>query len=325
MAFAFYKKPLLIVEGKGQYIYDHTGKRYLDLASGICTMIVGHSHPRIVSKLKEQVEKLQHTTTVYLHDQESLYAEELAAKLPEGIDNIMFCSSGSEANYLAGMLARKHTGNWPILTLKNAYHGHVGSHHLSNINNWNFDFPKLGGVDTVPFPDTYRGPFGKGAEAAKRYSDGIEETIQFNTSGRCALFMLEPIQGAGGQYRHPDGYANRAHDLIHEAGGLYLSDEVQTGFGRTGTHYWGCDMLDVKPDIVTMAKGIGNGMPLAAVAASKEVMNSLTGKTTFITYSANKLAVASGRETIKIIDDEGLQQNALERGEQFRAGFEQIQ
>lgn len=137
--------------------------------------------------------------------------------------------------------------------------------------------------------------------------------------------MLEPIQGAGGLYKHPDGYAQRAHALTHAAGGLYLSDEVQTGFGRCGSHYWGCDMLGVKPDIVSMAKGIGNGMPLAAVATSKKVMNNLQGKTTFITYSANKLAVASGRETLKIIDDEGLQQNALERGDQFRRGFEHIQ
>lgn len=114
---------------------------------------------------------------MYLHDQESLYAEELAAKLPDGIDCIMFTSSGSEANYLAGMLARGHTGNWPIITLKNAYHGHCGSQHLSNLNNWNFNFPKLGGVDTAPFPDTYRGPWGKGEEAAKRYADGIDETI----------------------------------------------------------------------------------------------------------------------------------------------------
>lgn len=244
--------------------------------------------------------------------------------MPEGIDSVMFTSSGSEANYLAGMLARNYTGNWPIVTLKNAYHGHVGSQHLSNLNNWNFDFPKLGGVETAPFPDTYRGPFAQ-EDAAQRYAEGIKETIDFNTSGKIALMMIEPIQGAGGQYSHPEGYIPKAMEHCHAAGGLYLSDEVQTGFGRTGTHYWGCDLKGIKPDIISLAKSIGNGLPLAAVASSKKVMDSLTGKTTFITYSANHLAVAAGREVIKVIDDEGLQQNAHERGLQFKSGFEHIQ
>jgi len=140
----------------------------------------------------------------------------------------MFTSSGSEANYLAGMLARGYTKNWPIVTLKNAYHGHCASQHLSNLNNWNFDFPKLGGVETSPFPDTYRGPFADMAPAdqAKHFADGIKDTIDFNTSGKIALMMIEPIQGAGGQYSHPDGYVNQALDHCHAAGGLYLSDEV---------------------------------------------------------------------------------------------------
>lgn len=138
----FYKQPVLIVEGKGQYLYDHTGKRYLDMASGICTMACGHSHERINAKIAEQLEKLTHTTTIYLHDEESAYAEELTAKMPDHIDTVLFTSSGSEANYAAGMMARAYTGNYPICTLKNAYHGHCGSQHLSSLNNWNFDFPK---------------------------------------------------------------------------------------------------------------------------------------------------------------------------------------
>jgi len=169
LAFPFYRNPLMIVEGKMQYLFDHTGKRYLDLAGGICTMACGHSHPRINAKVQEQLEVLTHTTTVYMHDQQSLYAEELCEKLPEGIDSVMFTSSGSEANYLAGMLARGMTGNWPIVTLKNAYHGHCAAQHLSNLNNWNFHFPKLGGVETAPFPDMFRGAY-KAEEATKHYA-----------------------------------------------------------------------------------------------------------------------------------------------------------
>jgi alanine-glyoxylate transaminase/(R)-3-amino-2-methylpropionate-pyruvate transaminase len=158
----------------------------------------------------------------------------------------------------------------------------------------------------------FRGPFSR-KDAPKRYADQLKECIDFNTAGDVALFMVEPVQGAGGINPIPDGFMQHAIPHIKEAGGLLMSDEVQTAFGRMGTHYWGCEMLGYKPDIVTMAKHIGNGIPLAAVATTKEIASSLN-KTTFTTYGSNPIALAAGRECLKIVDEEGLQERARQSG-----------
>ena len=157
--FHYYAKPPMVVEGKMQYMWDHEGKRYLDLIGGICTVGVGHCHPRINAKLHEQLDKLHHHSTVFLNDQMSIYANELQAKLPEGMDCVFLTSSGSQTNSIATQLARKYTGNYPILTMKNAYHGHMGAKFLSSINSWNEAFPNTEGVETTAYIDMYRGPW----------------------------------------------------------------------------------------------------------------------------------------------------------------------
>jgi len=169
----------------------------------------------------------------------------------------------------------------------------------------------------------YRGPW-SAEEAAEKYADQVKNTIDFNTPGGVAIFMAEPIQGVGGINPMPKGFANKAHEHVKNAGGLYLSDEVQTGFGRLGDHYWGFEQLGIKPDMISMAKTIGNGFPLAAVACTKEVCDSLN-KITFSTYSANPLAIAAGRECLRVIDDEGMQENCKLRGEQFMKGLKELQ
>lgn len=238
----------------------------------------------------------------------SLYAKELAEKLPEGIDCMYFTSSGSEANSLATQMARHYTGNWTVLTQKCGYHGHAGSQHLTAVNSWNHDLPKTQGIDTTVFPDMLRGPWKHDPELAdESYSQLIKETIEFNTSGKVALWMVEPIQGAGGLNPLRPSMVQKAAKYVREAGGLILADEVQTGFGRIGTHYWGADYLGIKPDIVTMAKTVGNGMPLGVVACSQEVANSMAGKLTFATYGSNPLAMVAGREVLKVVEEDGLQ------------------
>lgn len=322
--FKFYREPLLITEGRMQYLYDHTGRRYLDLIAGIATSGQGHCHPRITAKIAEQLNKVQHISTVYLHDQMSLYAEELTAKLPEGLDCIYLTICGSEANHIATQFARAYTGNYPIINLKNAYHGTCGTQHLTALNTWNFDSPRNQGVEPSAFPDLYRGPFSP-AEAGKAYGQQVKDTIDFHTAGKAAMFIAEPIQGAGGINPLPCGMAQEAQKHIYAAGGLYCSDEVQTGFGRCGSHYWGFDMLGVKPDIVTMAKTVGNGMPIGVTACTKEVASSLGNKLTFTTYAANPLAMAAGREVLKVIDEEGMQENCRLRGDQFLKGLRELQ
>ena len=171
----------------------------------------------------------------------------------------------------------------------------------------------------------FRGPFAGMNNAGHLYAKDVKDTIDFCTHGNIALFMAEPIQGVGGLVPQPSGFVNEASEHARAAGGLYLSDEVQTGFGRCGSHYWGFEMLGTSPDIVTMAKQMGNGFPLAAVATTKEIANSLGGKLTFSTYGANPIAMAAGREVLKVVDDEKLQENSLEMGNLFLKGLKELQ
>ena len=161
--------------------------------AGVATSGMGHCHPRITAKIKEQTDKLQHTTSIYLNDQHCLYAEELAAKLPEGLDYIYFTSSGSESNALATQFARAHTGNYPIITLKNGYHGMAGGQHLTSVGSWNHNIPRTQGVETGPFPDMFRGPYAGMSNAGELYAKDVKDTIDFCTAGKVALFMAEPI------------------------------------------------------------------------------------------------------------------------------------
>jgi alanine-glyoxylate transaminase/(R)-3-amino-2-methylpropionate-pyruvate transaminase len=181
-SFTFYREPVLAVDGKMQYLFDHTGKRYLDFISGISTVGLGHCHPRITEAMKAQMDKLQHVTTIYLNDQHSLFAEELTAKLPEGIDTVYFTSSGSEANALATQFARLHTKNWSLMHVGNGYHGHGGSAHLTNMSPYNHEIPKTQGVEIAPFPDMYRSPFPID-EAPRRYADMMKQSVDYATSG----------------------------------------------------------------------------------------------------------------------------------------------
>lgn len=207
--------------------------------------------------------------------------------------------------------------------LGNGYHGHGGSAYLTNFSPYNHDIPKTQGVELAPFPDMFRAPWSK-EEAPQRYADQLKQNIDYATSGKMALFMVEAIQGAGGIVPIPKEFMQKAIPHLKETGALLLSDEVQTGFGRMGSHYWGCDMLGYKPDIVTMAKHIGNGFPLAAVATTKEIASNYK-KMTFTTYGANPIAMAAGREILKVIDEEGLQEKTRINSEYMHAGFKYLE
>ena len=321
--FHYYKKPITIVEGKAQYLFDESGRRYLDGFGGIVTVSVGHCHPEVVQAANRQNETINHTTTIYLNPQIALYAKELAAKMPGELKVCYFVNSGSEANDLAVLMARAYTGNYDLIALRNAYHGgSPGTMALTSHHTWKFNVPHSFGVQHARMPDTYRGPFGMDdPEAGKKYAADVGELVHFGTSGKIAGFIAESIQGVGGSVVFPDGYLQHAYAHARAAGGLCIADEVQAGFGRTGTHFWGFETQGVLPDIVTMAKGIGNGCPLAAVVTTPEIARALTSRIHFNTFGGNPVSCAQGRAVLRVIENEGLQANCLDLGAYLTAGF----
>ncbi len=325
--FHYYKNPIMIVEGKGQWLFDEKGRRYLDGFGGIVTVSVGHCHPHVVAAAHAQNELIQHTTTIYLNPNIGLYAKELAAKMPGDLKVVYFVNSGSEANDLALLMARAFTGNYDILALRNAYHGGSQSTMgLTSHHTWKFNVPHGFGIQHAIMPDTFRGPYGKDdPDAGEKYAADIQNLIQFGTSGRIAGFIAESIQGVGGTVVFPDGYLKYAYEHARAAGGLCIADEVQAGFGRTGTHYWGFETQGVLPDIVTMAKGIGNGCPLAAVVTTPQIAKTLASRIHFNTFGGNPVVCAQGRAVLEVIDREKLQLNCLTIGNYLKDGFIELQ
>lgn len=325
--FLYYKKPIMFVEGKMQYIWDDAGKRYLDGLGGIVTISVGHCHPHVVAAANQQNETLQHSTTIYLHPNVTAFAEKLASKLPGELKVCYFVNSGSEANDLALLMARASTGNYDMIALRNAYHGgNASGMGVTAHSTWKYNVPHSFGVHHAIAPYPYRGPYGyDDADAGRKYANDVKEVIDFATPGKVAGFIAESIQGVGGFVEFPQGYLKDVYGYVRAAGGVCIADEVQTGFGRTGTHFWGFETQGVVPDIVTMAKGIGNGCPLAAVVTTAKIAQSLTGKVHFNTFGGNPVVSAMGKAVLEVIEKEKLQENSLKMGARIRGGLEKLQ
>ncbi len=325
--FLYYKQPIMIVEGSMQYVWDDTGKRYLDGLGGIVTVSVGHCHPRVVAAANRQNEILQHSTTIYLQPNIAEYAEKLAAKFPGDLKVCYFVNSGSEANDLALLMARLSTGNYDLIALRNAYHGgNASGMGVTAHSNWKFNVPHSFGVHHALAPYPYRGTFGyDDPNAGSKYADDVKQLIDYATPGKIAGFIAESIQGVGGFVVFPDGYLQKTYEYVRNAGGVCIADEVQTGFGRTGTHYWGFQTQGVIPDIVTMAKGIGNGAPLAAVVTTPKIAAVMAQKVHFNTFGGNPVVSAIGKAVLDVIDDEKLQANSLELGRYILSGLRKLQ
>ncbi len=324
--FLYYKNPIMLVEGKMQYVWDETGKRYLDGLGGIVTVSVGHCHPHVVAAANRQNEIIQHSTTIYLQPNVALYAEKLASKMPGDLKACYFVNSGSEANDLALLMARAYTQNYDVISLRNAYHGgSAGTMGVTAHSNWKYNVPHSFGVHHALAPYQYRGPFGyDDADAGRKYADDVKQLIDYATPGKVAGFIAESIQGVGGFVEFPQGYLRQAYEHVRAAGGVCIADEVQTGFGRTGTHFWGFETQGVIPDIVTMAKGIGNGCPLGAVVTTHKIAQSLVGKVHFNTFGGNPVVSAVGLAVLEVIEREHLQANALQLGNHILAGLNKL-
>ncbi len=324
--FLYYKKPIMIVEGKMQWVWDESGKRYLDGLGGIVTVSVGHCHPHVLAAMQRQQETLQHSTTIYLQPRIAEYAEKLASKMPGDLKVCYFVNSGSEATDLALMMARLYTGNYDMIALRNAYHGgNASGMGVTAHSTWKFNLPHSFGVHHAVTPYPYRGHFGyDDPEAGRKYADDVKNLIDYATPGKVAGFIAESIQGVGGFVEFPQGYLKHVYEHVRGAGGVCIADEVQTGFGRTGTHFWGFETQGVIPDIVTMAKGIGNGAPLAAVVTTPKIAAVMTQKVHFNTFGGNPIVSAIGKAVLEVIEKENLQANSLKIGAYILEGLEKL-
>ena len=325
--FLYYREPLMLVEGYMQYLYDETGRRYLDMFAGIVTVSCGHSHPKFVERIKAQIDAIQHTTTIYLHPNFPMMAQRLAEKMPLGLDVTYFVNSGSEANDLAILMARAYTGNNDVVAVRNGYHGGSPSAMaVTSLHTWKFPQQPNLGIHHAINPDPYRSPFsGTPEEIASKSAEDIRDLIRYSTPGAIAAFIAEPIQGVGGATHGAPNYLREAYAIARAHGGLCIADEVQTGFGRTGERYWGFEHSGVVPDIVTMAKGIGNGWPLAAVTTRREIAESIGQRIHFNTFGGNPVSMAAGLAVLDIIDEDGLQENARVVGGRLKAGLRELQ
>ncbi|NER33031.1 MAG: aspartate aminotransferase family protein [Oscillatoria sp. SIO1A7] len=313
----YYQRPIMIVEGSMQYVFDEKGKRYLDAFAGIATISVGHCHPYVVKAIQEQSAKLQHSTTLYLHPTIAEYSKMLVELMPDDLSMVYFVNSGSEANELAMLMARVYTENFDIITLRNGYHGMSGNTMgLTSQSIWKYHIPHNFGIHHALNADVYRGPWKRHENnVADRYADEVKNIIQYATSGKIAGFIAESIQGVGGIIVYPEGYLKKVCDYVREADGLFIADEVQTGFCRTGKAFWGFELQDIKPDIVTLAKGIGNGVPLAAVVTTPKIAQAFTQKTHFNTFAGNPVSCAAGKAVLETIEREDIQKNCCEVGD----------
>jgi alanine-glyoxylate transaminase / (R)-3-amino-2-methylpropionate-pyruvate transaminase len=318
----YYRDPLLIVEGNMQYVWDETGKRYLDAFAGIVTISVGHCHPYVVEKVREQVGTLQHTTTIYLHPTIGLFGKKLADHMPAGSELSVsyFTSSGSEANELAVLMAREFTGRTEIIALRNGYHGGTqATMGLTAHGTWKFPTSPPSAVKHALAGYCYRCPYGLTYPNCEvRCARDVESLIRYETSGEPACFIGEPIQGVGGTVTPPPEYFQIVYEIVRRYGGLCIADEVQTGLGRTGAHFWGFENWGVTPDLVTLAKGLGNGAPIGACVTRPEIARTLTKRLHFNTFGGNPISMTQGLATLEVIDRENIQQNARVVGEHLK-------
>ncbi|MFC1515758.1 aminotransferase class III-fold pyridoxal phosphate-dependent enzyme [Thermodesulfobacteriota bacterium] len=317
-----YRNPLKIERGWMQYLFDETGRQYLDAYNNVPH--VGHCHPHIVETARQQMAVLN-TNTRYIHDFINRYAQRLCATMPDSLSVCFFVNSASEGNELALRLARAHTGQRDMIVLEGAYHGHTTS--LIDISPYKHDGPGGTGapswVHTAPVADVYRGPYkADDPLAAEKYARHVSEIIdKLQEKGVApAGFIAETCPSVGGQIFFPDGYLAYTYKYVREAGGVCIADEVQTGYGRIGTHFYAFEAQDVVPDIVVLGKPIGNGHPISAVVTTPEIAASFdTGMEFFSTFGGNTVSCAVGLAVLDVVTRENLQAHALKVGDHMRS------
>jgi len=319
----YFTDPLVTDRASMQYLWDTEGKQYLDFFGGIVTISAGHSNARITSKIKAQVDRLQHASTVLPNQNVVALAETLARLAPGEISKSYFTNSGTEANEMAVQLARLHSGHFEIVALRHGYSGRSQlAQSLTAMNTWRASLPGAFGVVHAMNPYCYRCPFGLSyPECDLRCARDVENVVQTTTSGAVAGFIAEPIQGLGGFITPPPEYFKIVFNIVKKYGGDFISDEVQTAWGRTGRKWFGIEHWEVTPDIITSAKGLGNGVPVGLTMTRPEIANSFKGLQ-ISTFGGNPVTSVAAKATIDLIEEDNLLENAHAVGNYFRQGLE---
>ena len=323
----YFSEPLVTDHASMQHIWDVEGNKYLDFFGGIVTISVGHCNPRVTSKIKAQLDKLQHASTLFPNEAVVALAEKLAQITPGDISQSFLTNSGTEANETAIQLARVSTGNYEVVALRHGYSGRSQlAQSVTGHSTWRRSLPvPAQGIVHALNPYCYRCPLGKTyPECGIACAKDVEAVIQTTTSGQIAAYIAEPIQGVGGFITPPQEYFKIVFKIVKDYGGLFISDEVQTGWGRTGKRWFGIEQWEVTPDIITSAKGMANGSPVGVTMTRPEIAASFKGLQ-ISTFGGNPVTSVAAKATIDLIEEDRLMDNAHDVGGYYRQGLESLQ
>ncbi|HMQ02581.1 MAG TPA: aspartate aminotransferase family protein [Pyrinomonadaceae bacterium] len=322
----YYQEPIALVRGEGEYVWDDQGNRYLDCFGGVLTVSLGHANPRVNAAWKEQVDKIAHTSTLYANQPQSDLAEKLAEISPGRLKKSFFTNSGTEADDTAILAAKLATGNQEIIVLRHSYAGRSATA-LSSVGHktWRPVASQVPGIIHAAAPYCYRCPFKlEYPSCGVACADDVEDIINTTTTGNIAAFMAETILGVGGFIIPPKEYFPKVAEIARRHGGLFISDEVQAAWGRTGDKWFGIEHWGVEPDIITSAKGMGNGVPIGWTIATSEVADAFPGLT-FSTFGGNPVSSAVGLAVIKVIEEDDLLTNARVVGDYLKQRLLELQ
>ncbi|MGO9259812.1 MAG: aspartate aminotransferase family protein [Bryobacteraceae bacterium] len=323
--FHYFREPLVVARAKDQYVWDADGNRYLDFFGGIVTVSVGHCNDQVNAKVHRQLDTLQHVSTVFANEPQAALAQKIASITPGGkLTKSFFTNSGTEANETAILTARCYTGNTEIVALRHSYHGRSAmAMTLTGQGSWRLG-PAQAGIVHAHNAYCYRCPFGLTYPSCEvKCAQDMEELIRSTTGGRIAGFIAEPIQGVAGFITPPKEYFPIVEKIVRNHGGVFISDEVQTGWGRTGGKWFGIEQWGVTPDIMTSAKGLGNGSPIGLTVARPEVADSVKGLT-ISTFGGNPVTTTQAKAVIDFIEEQNLLANCAETGAYLRGRLEEL-
>ncbi|MBI4862257.1 MAG: aspartate aminotransferase family protein [Candidatus Riflebacteria bacterium] len=317
---SYYQEPLHLVRGEMQYLYDDKGKRYLDAFAAVVTISVGHCHPDVVPGVQQQYATLQHATTLYHGEALVKLAKKLSEIAPGKLQKSFFTNSGTEATEFAAVIAKNHTKRHEFLSLRHSFHGRtLMSMTLGGQSLWRHSVPYAFGVTHIPAAYCYRCPLGLAYPSCDiRCAHEVEEAVKYSTSGKIAGLIAEPIQGFGGVITPPKEYFKIVAELVRKHGGLFIVDEVQTGFGRTGGKWFGIEQWGVEPDIMTMAKGMGNGIPIGGVITTSEIAEAHRGLIHFSTFGGNPVSTTQARLVIETVEKRGYLEHIEKMGDHLK-------
>ena len=323
--FHYFSEPMVVSRAKNQYVWDADGNQYLDFFGGIVTVSVGHCNDQVNAKVHKQLDTLQHVSTVFANEPQAALAKKIASITPgRKLTKSFFTNSGTEANETAILAARCYTGHTEIVALRHSYHGRSSmAMTLTGQGAWRLG-PAQAGIVHAHNAYCYRCPFGLTYPSCEvRCAQDMEEMIRSTTNGRIAAFIGEPIQGVGGFITPPKEYFQIVEKIVRNHGGLFISDEVQTGWGRTGGKWFGIEQWGVTPDIITSAKGLGNGSPIGLTVARADVADAYKGLT-ISTFGGNPVTATAAKAVLDFIEEQNLMANCTDTGGYLRSGLEDL-